>query len=86
MLPLFNTVLSEANKLQFRYGSITAVLNILKETNQVNKSLNTQVSNNKSSLKLDNIIKIKILNSIILNKEILKILTYKLTKDLKLHY
>ena len=45
MLPLFNTALSEANKLQFRYGSITAVLNILKETNQVNKeSLNTQVS------------------------------------------
>ncbi len=85
MLPLFNTVLSEANKLQFRYGSITAVLNILKETNQVNKeSLNTQVSNNKSPLKLDNIIKIKNLNSIILNKEILKDINLQINKGSKI--
>ena len=42
------------------------------------------MSNNKSSLKLDNIIKIKNLNSIILNKEILKDINLQINKGSKI--
>ena len=86
MLPLFNTVLSEANKLQFRFGSVKAVYQILNNKSQISKEnfINYKKIKHNNLLKSSNKVSIKNLNSIILNKEILNNINLEIIKGSKI--
>jgi ATP-binding cassette, subfamily B, bacterial PglK len=86
MLPLFNTVLSEANKLQFRFGSVKAVYQILNNKSKISKDnfFNTEKIKQNDLLKYSNKLVVKNLNSTILNKEILNNINLEIIKGSKI--
>jgi ATP-binding cassette, subfamily B, bacterial PglK len=86
MLPLFNTVLSEANKLQFRYGSVKTVNQVLSNPKKIDKDDFIEANNleKNSQIKFDNKINIKNLNSNLLNKDILKNINLDIAKGSKI--
>ena len=86
MLPLFNTVLSEANKLQFRYGSVKTVNQVLSNQKKIDKDDFIEANNLKENnqIKFDNKVNIKNLNSNLLNKDILKNINLDITKGSKI--
>lgn len=86
MLPLFNSVLSENNKLQFRFESIkilSKILNNLHKKNNINFSKNTNIDND-SSLKYLDKLTINNLNSKILNTNILENINLQILKGSKI--
>ena len=83
MLPLFNTVLSEANKLQFRFGSIKAITQILSgsKVRFGNDFISYKSSHtNTNKVKIFENLSINNLNSIILEKKILKDISLQIQK------
>ena len=86
MLPLFNTVLSEANKLQFRFGSVKAVNQILSSESKISKDnfIDSSNFNHDDLLKSSGKIIVKKLNSTILNKEILNNINLEIVKGSKI--
>ena len=86
MLPLFNSVLSEANKLQFRFGSVKILSQILK--NSIKKELTNfvDISNIEDTnlLKFSKNLNVNNLSSKILNKNILKNINLEINKGSKI--
>jgi len=86
MLPLFNTVLSEANKLQFRYGSVKIISQILSNKKEIHKDnfIESNSLKESSQIRFDKNINIKNLNSNLLNKNILENINLDIDKGSKI--
>ena len=86
MLPLFNSVLTEANKLQFRFGSVKTVSEILNKVSKKQKNNFDKIFSVKDngSLKFLNSLRINKLNSDILDKKILENINLEILKGSKI--
>ena len=84
MLPSFNTILSEANKLQFRFGSIDLMHNILKKSENSNYNIENTSKIEIKKLDFKNKINIKNLNSKILDEEIIEEISVTIDKGSKI--
>jgi ATP-binding cassette subfamily C protein len=86
MLPLFNSVLSESNKLQFRYGSVKIIseeLNNIYSKNLNNFLINSR-SDNEQSLTYKKNLTINNLSSNLLGKSILEKINLEIHKGNKI--
>lgn len=86
MLPLFNTVLSEANKLQFRFGSVNTITEILLKRKNISKNYflsNQNTSHDKYFSNVENIL-IKNFTSNISGDEILQNINLEITSGSKI--
>mgnify|MGYP001162184401 CR=1 FL=1 len=86
MLPLFNSVLSESNKLQFRFGSVRTLSEILKNVSKKkidNFLINPNIDKHEF-IKYSSKLKINNLSSQILEKKILENINLEILKGSKI--
>ncbi len=86
MLPLFNTVLTEANKLQFRRGPVKTISEILKNAYEIEKNnlVNEPYIKGNKLLKFSKNLKINNFSSRILDKDILENINLEILKGSKI--